>query len=79
LTAKQIATRVDAVIAGLPLSFQTAIYLHEIEGLSYDDIADLLGCATATVRSRVFRAREIIVEKMGPLLDLQTGKGWVKH
>jgi RNA polymerase sigma-70 factor (ECF subfamily) len=79
LATKQIASRVDAVIAGLPLAFQTAIYLHEIEGLSYDEIAEILGCATATVRSRVFRAREIIAEKLGPLLDLQSGNGWAKH
>jgi RNA polymerase sigma-70 factor (ECF subfamily) len=79
LSTKQIAYRVDAVIEGLPLAFRTAICLHEIEGRSYDEIADLLGCATATVRSRVFRAREIIVEKLRPLLDLQSGNGWAKH
>lgn len=79
LATKQIAYRVDAVIEALPLAFRTAICLHEIEGLSYDEIADILGCATATVRSRVFRAREIIVEKLRPLLDLQTGNGWAKH
>lgn len=79
LATKQLACRVDAVIEGLPLAFRTAIYLHEIEGVSYDDIAEVLGCPSATVRSRVFRAREIIVEKLRPLLDLRTGNGWVKH
>ena len=53
-----------------------AITLREIEGLSYDEIADAMGCPIGTVRSRIFRAREAIAEKLRPLLDTAIDKRW---
>lgn len=74
LMTKQIAYIVSTIMEGLPLAFRTAVYLHEIEGLSYDEISHVQGCSTGTVRTRVFRAREVIAEKLKPLLDFQTSK-----
>jgi RNA polymerase sigma-70 factor (ECF subfamily) len=47
---------------------RTAITLREVDGLSYDEIAEAMGCPIGTVRSRIFRAREAIDEKLRPLL-----------
>jgi RNA polymerase sigma-70 factor (ECF subfamily) len=60
----------------LPEDLRQAITLREIEGMSYEDIAQLMGCPIGTVRSRIFRAREAISAKVGPLLENQTGKRW---
>jgi RNA polymerase sigma-70 factor (ECF subfamily) len=53
-----------------------AITLREIEGLSYEDIAEAMHCPIGTVRSRIFRAREAIAEKLRPLLDTAGDKRW---
>ena len=45
------------------------ITLRELEGLSYEEIAEVMECPVGTVRSRIFRAREAIDRKLGPLLD----------
>jgi RNA polymerase sigma-70 factor (ECF subfamily) len=50
--------------------------LREIEGLSYDEIAVVMGCPIGTVRSRIFRARESIADKLRPLLDTALDKRW---
>ena len=55
---------------------RTAITLREIEGLSYEEIATLMNCPIGTVRSRIFRARETIAEKLRPLLDTPRDKRW---
>jgi len=60
----------------LPEELRTAITLREIEGLSYDEIADAMNCPIGTVRSRIFRAREAIAEKLRPLLDTAADKRW---
>ena len=60
----------------LPEELRMAITLREIEGLSYDEIADAMGCPIGTVRSRIFRAREAIAEKLRPLLDTAIDKRW---
>ncbi len=60
----------------LPEELRTAITLREIEGLSYEEIATLMNCPIGTVRSRIFRARETIAEKLRPLLDTPRDKRW---
>ena len=76
LMTKQIAQTVNDTVAGLPEELRTAITLREIEGLSYEEIATLMQCPIGTVRSRIFRARETISEKLKPLLDAKEGKRW---
>ena len=56
-------------IKGLQEDLRTAITLRELEGLSYEEIAEIMDCAVGTVRSRIFRAREIIESKVKPLLQ----------
>ena len=56
-------------IDDLPEDLKTAIMLREIEGLSYEEIACVMGCPIGTVRSRIFRARESIDQKMAPLMQ----------
>jgi len=60
----------------LPDELRTAITLREIEGLSYEEIAEAMGCPIGTVRSRIFRAREAIASRLRPLLDTPDGKRW---
>ena len=60
----------------MPEELRTAITLREIEGLSYEDIAEAMHCPIGTVRSRIFRAREAIAEKLRPLLDTTGDKRW---
>ena len=56
-------------IKGLQEDLRTAITLRELEGLSYEEIAEIMDCPVGTVRSRIFRAREIIESKVKPLLQ----------
>jgi RNA polymerase sigma-70 factor (ECF subfamily) len=60
----------------LPADLRQAVTLREIEGLSYEEIAVAMNCPVGTVRSRIFRAREAISQKVKPLLDRQGGKRW---
>ncbi|NMM27294.1 MAG: RNA polymerase sigma factor RpoE [Glaciimonas sp.] len=76
LATKQIAQTVNLAMESLPEELRTAISLREIEGLSYDEIADVMECPIGTVRSRIFRAREAIAEKLRPLLDTAYDKRW---
>ncbi|MGB4060823.1 MAG: RNA polymerase sigma factor RpoE [Burkholderiaceae bacterium] len=76
LASKEIAQAVNAVMDALPEELRQAITLREIEGLSYEDIAQALECPIGTVRSRIFRAREAISARIKPMLDRQTGKRW---
>ncbi len=76
LMTKQIAQTVNDTVAALPEELRTAITLREIEGLSYEEIATLMQCPIGTVRSRIFRARETISEKLKPLVDAKEGKRW---
>jgi RNA polymerase sigma-70 factor (ECF subfamily) len=50
--------------------------LREIDGLSYEEIATVMNCPIGTVRSRIFRARETIAERLRPLLDTAKDKRW---
>jgi RNA polymerase sigma-70 factor (ECF subfamily) len=56
-------------IAALPEELKTSITLRELEGLSYEEIAEIMDCPVGTVRSRIFRAREIIDSKISPLVN----------
>lgn len=76
LASKQIADTVNAAMDTLPLELRTAIVLREIEGLSYEEISTIMMCPIGTVRSRIFRAREVIAEKLKPLLDMPIDKRW---
>ena len=76
MMTKQIAQTVNDTVAALPEELRTAITLREIEGLSYEEIATLMHCPIGTVRSRIFRARETISEKLKPLVDAKEGKRW---
>jgi RNA polymerase sigma-70 factor (ECF subfamily) len=60
----------------LPEELRQAITLREIEGLTYEEIADAMSCPIGTVRSRIFRAREAISSKIKPMLENQSGKRW---
>jgi RNA polymerase sigma-70 factor (ECF subfamily) len=69
LMREEIRTTVYDTIAQLPDDLRTAIMLREMEGMSYEDIATTMDCPIGTVRSRIFRAREAIEEKLKPLVD----------
>ena len=60
----------------LPDELRSAIVLREIEGLSYEEIAAAMCCPIGTVRSRIFRAREAVAEKLRPLLDTSADRRW---
>ena len=60
-----------ATVEALPEELRTAITLREVDGLSYEEIAEAMSCPIGTVRSRIFRAREAIDEKLRPLLSEQ--------
>jgi len=76
LMTKQIAQTVNDTVAGLPEELRTAITLREIEGLSYEEIAQVMNCPVGTVRSRIFRAREAIAQRLRPVLDRRGGARW---
>jgi RNA polymerase sigma-70 factor (ECF subfamily) len=67
---------VNSVMLSLPEELRNAITLREIEGLSYDEIAELMMCPIGTVRSRIFRAREAIADKLRPLLGTALDQRW---
>jgi RNA polymerase sigma-70 factor, ECF subfamily len=76
LAAKEIAAAVNSAMEALPDELRQAVSLREIEGLSYEDIAEVMNCPIGTVRSRIFRAREAISARIKPLLENQSGKRW---
>jgi RNA polymerase sigma-70 factor, ECF subfamily len=76
LASKEIAAMVNAAMEALPEELRQAITLREIEGLSYEEISEVMSCPIGTVRSRIFRAREAISEKVKPLLENKSGKRW---
>ena len=76
LASKEIAAAVNAAIEDLSEDLRQAISLREIEGLSYEEISEAMNCPIGTVRSRIFRAREAIAERLRPLLDTRDGTRW---
>ncbi len=69
LMRQQVEQTVMRVVEGLPEDLRVAISLREVDGLSYDEIAQRMGCPIGTVRSRIFRARDAIDAELSPLLD----------
>lgn len=76
LASKEVAAAVNAAIDALSEDLRQAITLREIEGLSYEEISDVMNCPIGTVRSRIFRAREAIAGRLRPLLDTREGERW---
>jgi len=69
MLTNEIASTVHRVLELLPPDLRTAITLREIEGMSYEEIAEVMDCPIGTVRSRIFRAREAIDQELRPLLE----------
>jgi len=76
MLSRQVAETVNQTLESLPEELRSAITLREIEGLSYEDIANIMNCPIGTVRSRIFRAREAIAAKLRPLLDVPKDRRW---
>ena len=74
--SKQIAEAVNRAMAALPDDLRTAVTLREIEGLSYEEIAEAMECPIGTVRSRIFRAREAIATELRPMLGTREDRRW---
>lgn len=71
LLREEIEQTVTDTVAGLPEELRQAITLREVDGLSYEEIAQLMQCPIGTVRSRIFRAREAIDARLRPLMDTE--------
>ena len=76
LLTRQVADAVNRAIERLPEELRTAIVLRELEGLSYEEIAETMNCPIGTVRSRIFRAREAIAEELRPILNTNKDQRW---
>ena len=76
LMSRQVGDAVNRAIERLPEDLRTAIVLRELEGLSYEEIAESMNCPIGTVRSRIFRAREAIANELRPLLETTGDKRW---
>ena len=76
VASREIAETVNAAIQALPEELRTAIVMREMEGMSYEDIAQSMDCPIGTVRSRIFRAREAIATRLRPLLGTDTERRW---
>jgi RNA polymerase sigma-70 factor (ECF subfamily) len=76
LASREIARAVNAAVEDLSEDLRQAVTLREIEGLSYEEIAQVMNCPIGTVRSRIFRAREAIALRLRPLLDTAGGRRW---
>jgi len=76
MLTRQVAETVNRAIEALPGDLRTAITLREIEGLTYEEIAQAMSCPIGTVRSRIFRAREAISEQLKPVLGTSENKRW---
>ena len=72
LARQQMEQVVMRAVDALPEELRTAITLREVEGMSYDEIAQRMDCPIGTVRSRIFRAREAIDAELRPLMDVET-------
>jgi RNA polymerase sigma-70 factor, ECF subfamily len=74
LMRQEIERTVAATVEALPDELRMAITLREVEGLSYEEIAEAMDCPIGTVRSRIFRARDAIDQKLRPLLDAERAR-----
>ena len=69
LMTEQLRAVIDKAIRALPEDLRTALTLREFEGLSYEEIAEVMRCPVGTVRSRIFRAREAVDHETLPLIE----------
>lgn len=76
MMSKQVVAVVNASLQQLPEDLRTALTLREIEGLSYEEIATVMNCPIGTVRSRIFRAREVVAANLRPLLGTRENNRW---
>ena len=76
LASRQLARELDEAVESLADDQRRALLLREVDGLSYEEIADLLACPAGTVRSRIFRAREAVAARLRPLLGDRGGRRW---
>lgn len=76
MMSRQIAETVNQTLLELPEELRTAITLREIDGMSYEEIAQIMNCPIGTVRSRIFRAREAIAERLRPQLGTPKDRRW---
>ena len=76
LMSRQIAEAVNRAVSALPEELQTALSLREIDGLSYEEIAEAMNCPIGTVRSRIFRARAAVAAELKPLLNVSPDRRW---
>lgn len=76
MMSRQVGDVVNQTLEALPEELRTALTLREIEGLSYEEIASAMQCPVGTVRSRIFRAREAVAEKLRPLLGTSKDRRW---
>lgn len=76
MASRQIAETVNKAMNDLPEDLRNAIVMREIDGMSYEDIAESMSCPIGTVRSRIFRAREAIATKLRPLLGDTGDRRW---
>ncbi len=76
MMSRQVGDVVNQTLEALPEELRTALTLREIEGLSYEEIATAMQCPVGTVRSRIFRAREAVAEKLRPLLGTSKDRRW---
>lgn len=74
LARDQLEAAVFEAIENLPEDLRTAITLRELDGLSYEDIANIMQCPVGTVRSRIFRAREAVDQHIQPLVTTARGR-----
>lgn len=76
LASRQLALGLNAAVEALADDQRQALLLREVDGVSYDEIADLMNCPPGTVRSRIFRAREAVAARLRPLLGGGGGRRW---
>lgn len=76
LASRQLARELDEAVESLAEDQRRALLLREVDGLSYDEIGDLMDCPPGTVRSRIFRAREAVAARLRPLLASRGGRRW---
>ena len=76
MMSRQIAETVNQTLQELPEELRTAITLREIDGLHYEEIAQIMNCPIGTVRSRIFRAREAIAARLRPHLGTSKDRRW---
>lgn len=76
LASREIAQTVNKAIEDLPEELRSAIVMREIDGMTYEDIAQSMNCPIGTVRSRIFRAREAIATRLRPIMGNTGDKRW---